>query len=341
MTTTITQLTGQQPTDSDVFEFETTAGEGGPANFKATRAQILTAPAPASGAGINISLVASAAFAGSAAAGGNVVFTTGAGDGAGAKGQVQINAPGTAYATTEAIITATTNQRAALVLQPFSTSGNNTLEVWGDAGGILIKNTTGSESCGQVMRNSADAGLFIASAVSITIDSTGSCVLRSSTVISAGIHGSANGGWFQNTGGEGALASNFTNATATMAATNILFNVIAGRSYRITGILQVSNSTAAEGVQIDFNGGTATATTFFMAAQSIGSVVVGTVVSTALAGVINYTTITGTDYIELNGYIKVNAGGTLVLRAAENTHSTGTLTIGAGSWIALNDTVPL
>lgn len=148
-------------------------------------------------------------------------------------------------------------------------------------------------------------------------------------------------GWMQITAGEAALAAPFTNATAVMANTNISFNVIAGRSYRIEGILQVSNSTAGEGVQIDFNGGSATATTFFAAVTSTGTVVAGTLSSTSLAGVINFTSITGTDYIAINGYIKVNAGGTLILRAAENTHATGTLTVGAGSWIALADTVNL
>lgn len=147
--------------------------------------------------------------------------------------------------------------------------------------------------------------------------------------------------WIQNTGGEAALANPFTNATAVMANTNIQFTVIAGRSYRIEGILQVSNTTAGEGVQIDFNGGSATATTFFAAVTSTGTVVAGTPSSTSLAGVINFTSITGTDYININGYIKVNAGGTLILRAAENTHATGTLTVGAGSWIALADTVNL
>jgi len=153
--------------------------------------------------------------------------------------------------------------------------------------------------------------------------------------------GDSGNGWCQITAGEAALAANFTNATATMANTNISLTVIAGRAYRIEGMLQVSNSTAGDGVQLDFNGGSATATTFFAAATAVGTVVSGTLSSTTLAGVINFTSITGTDYIAINGYILVNAGGTLILRAAENTHTTGTLTLGAGSWITLSDTVNL
>jgi hypothetical protein len=76
-----------------------------------------------------------------------------------------------------------------------------------------------------------------------------------------------------------------------------------------------------------------------VAANAIGSVTPGTVASTSLAGVINYTVITGTDYVVLTGFLKVNAAGTLILRAAENSTALGTLTIGAGSWLALRDTV--
>jgi hypothetical protein len=148
----------------------------------------------------------------------------------------------------------------------------------------------------------------------------------------------ANTGWIQFTGGEAALAANFTDATGTLAVTNLTFpGLIAGRSYKITGCLQVSNSTSTDGSQFDFNGGTATATTFFMAFNNVGTVAAGTVTSTTLAGVLNYTSNTGTDYIFIEGYIKVNAGGSFTLRAATNTHIAGTMTLGAGSWLALTD----
>ncbi len=163
--------------------------------------------------------------------------------------------------------------------------------------------------------------------------------------VAAGVAAMTDGGgtnlaWLQEAG-YACLAAPFTNATAVLGATNLVFTLKAGRSYQISGILQVSNSTAGEGVQIDFSTGGASATTFFMAAQTVGTVVAGTVVSTALATVLNWTTITGTDYIILMGFMKVNVAGTFILRAAENTHSTGTLTMGAGSWLSLTDTVAL
>ncbi len=162
------------------------------------------------------------------------------------------------------------------------------------------------------------------------------------TGVTAPIINAALGGWFQNTGGEGALSSGFTNATATLSGhnTNLSYTLIAGRSYRVRGILVISNSTAGEGAQFDFNGGGATIASMFVTAHSIsGTNTPGTLVSTSLAGVINWSSLTGTSYIAIDGYIKCANAGTLILRGAENTTSSGTMTLAAGSWIALDDTV--
>ncbi len=137
--------------------------------------------------------------------------------------------------------------------------------------------------------------------------------------------------------GDAALAANFTDALGVLLPTHLAFNLVAGKSYRIEGYLIVSNSLAADGSQFDFAGGTATATTFNAALQAVGSVVAGTIVSAALATVLNFTTNTGTDRIFINGYIKVNAGGTLILRAATNTTASGTMTLGAGSWLSVKE----
>lgn len=149
------------------------------------------------------------------------------------------------------------------------------------------------------------------------------------------------GAWLQNTAGEATLANAFTDITGTLNNTNIALTVKAGRLYRIDGELVISNSVAAEGAQFDFNGGTATATNFFanFSSKAATAPVVGNEISAALATVLNYTTVTGTDYVRVGGFLKCNAGGTLVLRAAGNSHVTGTMTLGAGSWLALSDTV--
>jgi hypothetical protein len=149
--------------------------------------------------------------------------------------------------------------------------------------------------------------------------------------------------WIQNTGGEAALNAAFTNSNGTLTATNLSFTLIAGRSYRIHGILQVSNSFASDGVQINFAGGTATITAgdFFVGVTAIGlgtTVAVATV-STTLAGIINYSTITGTEYLVVDGYIKCLNAGTFIMKAATNTTTSGTMTLGLGSNLALSDTV--
>jgi hypothetical protein len=215
------------------------------------------------------------------------------------------------------------------------TTGSNNTAVGYRAGQTLA---TGSNCT--FLGNSADTMLVSASNSTAvgngaTITASNQMVFGNSSVTQVVING-----WIQNTNGAAALAANFTNNTATLAAhnTNLSFTVLAGRSYRIKGYLQVSNSTAAEGIQFDFGGGSVTATTFFVTGQAIGSVTAGTVVSTSLTGPISYSVVTGTDYIEVNGYLKVNAGGTVIIRFAENTTAVGTATLGAGSWIELTDT---
>jgi hypothetical protein len=147
-------------------------------------------------------------------------------------------------------------------------------------------------------------------------------------------------GWIQNSAGEAALESAFTRSDATLTSTNLSLTVIAGRSYRITGYLIVSNSVAGEGAKFDFDGGTATRTTFDVTFNAVGGTVVpGTIAATALDTDLNYTSVTGTTRIFVQGYLEVNAGGTFILRASEDSTVTGTMTLAAGSWLALADTV--
>lgn len=169
--------------------------------------------------------------------------------------------------------------------------------------------------------------------------SGGTPTQRMSIALTTGVITLPNG-YHQNTLLESSLTAAFTDATGVLTSTALSVGpLLAGRSYRIEGILPVSNTATTEGVQFNFAGGTATATTFFVAAQAVGSVTAGTLASTTLAGVLNYTVITGTDYIYIRGFIKVNAAGTLILKAAENTQAIGTLTIGIGAWLACYDTV--
>lgn len=136
------------------------------------------------------------------------------------------------------------------------------------------------------------------------------------------------------------LTADVTNATATMAnLSDLSVTLVAGKKYVGRIVLKCNNSVAAEGIQLDFNGGTATTTNFWAAAnQAVGGTnVAGTLISTSLAGVINFTTITGETLIVAAISLVCNAGGTFIPRVAENSHSSGTLTAELGSFLILEN----
>ena len=213
------------------------------------------------------------------------------------------------------------------------TNANGTMYFWMSSGAVA---------------NLSNAGVFtvngglIASAGGVTAsDTAGTLTINDCQInrAAANVFSLASGDWFQLTPGEAALESDYTRADATMTSTALSVTLLAGRSYRIECCLKIANSTAADGIKVDFNGGTATITTFFAGASFIGSVTAGVVVSEALDTDLTATVVTGTDMMIINGYIEVDGAGTFILRAAEVVDGGGTLTVGAGSWMALYDTV--
>lgn len=163
---------------------------------------------------------------------------------------------------------------------------------------------------------------------------------RAAAGVVAATNGSSGAGWLQNSAGRARLTADVTNATTTFASlTDLTLTLVAGRKYFGKLIIKCNNSTAAEGFKLDFNGGTATMTAFWAAASELvgGTTVLGTAISTSLAGVINYTTITGETVIEVNVSMVCNAAGTFIPRIAENSHAAGTLTVELGSFLLLED----
>lgn len=151
--------------------------------------------------------------------------------------------------------------------------------------------------------------------------------------------------WTQLGAGRVALASNYTNATTTFSNTVLTPGspVVATRRYSFEAKLFVTESVAAEGAKLDFAGGTATSTNFV--ASCILYNAVGTplaqanAVSAALATVINIAAFTDTavhTYI-CSGTFEPATTGTFILRAAQNSHATGTLTIQRGSYLWVDD----
>lgn len=124
--------------------------------------------------------------------------------------------------------------------------------------------------------------------------------------------------------------ANITGLTATL---------IAGRKYIGQLVVFASDSVALEGLQIDFDGGTATATSFVagMIGTPIGATV-GVAYSTALATDLTVTTATVADIGYLIAFeIVVNAAGTFIPRFSQVSHTAGTVTLRLGSYMRITD----
>lgn len=166
-------------------------------------------------------------------------------------------------------------------------------------------------------------------------------------IISPSLNGSLSNGWVMNGGGESALAGNYTNATAGFTSTNLTRTLISGRTYNFDAYLYITESTAVDGWQINFNANALGITNFVVNCSSSAetgiAVVLGNATSAALATVINATSTvtTGGQEIECHGSIVPSAGGVFGIQAAQNTHSTGTLTVKRGSSLILRDSPAL
>lgn len=149
--------------------------------------------------------------------------------------------------------------------------------------------------------------------------------------------------WTIGEGGKKTLTADVANATTTFSnLTDLSITLLAGRKYTGRIVVKCNNSVAAEGIKFDFNGGGATMTSFWAAVNAFaasGTVTPGTTISTSLAGVLNYTTITGETVFLLTLSMVVNAGGTFTIRFAENSTATGTATVELGSFTQLEDSV--
>lgn len=122
--------------------------------------------------------------------------------------------------------------------------------------------------------------------------------------------------------------------------TGISRTVLATGNYIGELVVKCNNSVAGEGIKFDFNGGSATMTNFWAAANVLvgGSDVLGTGISTSLAGVMNFSTITGETVVVVKISFVVNAAGTVIPRFAENSTAIGAATVELGSFMNLNKT---
>ncbi len=122
--------------------------------------------------------------------------------------------------------------------------------------------------------------------------------------------------------------------TATLANTTLSVTVDAGGIYEVDVRLSAANASGAGGFKADFNGGTATATSF------TGNVQYGN--GPSLMNVTALTTAPASDFFNTSGpfwfrgTLIVNAGGTFVIRAAQSTSNASITTLRAGSRIVLS-----
>jgi hypothetical protein len=131
-----------------------------------------------------------------------------------------------------------------------------------------------------------------------------------------------------------------TNATATKAnLTDLTVTVLSGRKYTGRLVLFVKNSTQAEGLQIDFGGGACTFTSAQFGIASAPGATVGTATSTAATTAVTLTDMGGTADVVVTVEFEavINAGGTLIPRVAEVSHTSGTVTVEIGSYLRLED----
>lgn len=135
------------------------------------------------------------------------------------------------------------------------------------------------------------------------------------------------------------LTADVPNSTTVMASLTDLTLTLAAASYFGRFILKCNNTVAAEGIQLDFNGGTAVMTRFWAIAFVLrqgGTVSGGTTISTSLAGILGALTLTGECLFEIVLFLNISQAGTFIPRVAEATSVTGTLTAEVGSHLWLN-----
>ena len=149
--------------------------------------------------------------------------------------------------------------------------------------------------------------------------------------------GSLGFGWLQDAG-ESRVAGNVTNATVTMAnITGLSATLQAGRTYVGRLCVFCEDSTAADGIKFDFDGGTATATDFRAQGTIFDTALQLSAQTTALATDFSAATVTGASVFTADFTITVNAAGTFIPRFAQVAHTTGTATAFRGSYMLLQD----
>lgn len=260
----------------------------------------------------------------------NIDGGTGTGTGAGGNLSLRVTVPGSSGSTQNSY------QNAAVFN---GTNGTVTI------GGVSVSNPTSLSSFkGTTATGSGNTGGAVTVAGGAA--TSGNAAGGDLTLDGGAPSGSGNQGrvkvpsttWLQQAASRKVLGSDYTNATATFSNTALSISVVSGRKYTFQIVLFCADSTAADGIQLDFNGGSAGVTNFVAAGSISDATAGGNQEVTTLAGVISAATITGATKVVIDGCFEPSSTGTFILRAAQNAHTTGTLTIKRGSYIWVEDT---
>lgn len=282
--------------------------------------------------------------------GGDVVLEPGAAIGSGTAGKVIVRQNGGVAGTDELQLydngtdsfVHSKNAKLRLV------AGDNDTRMFTDnavltATGLKAWDGTSVKFQGDVNRLKVVSGLqYTWDADATTISGTTDTGLKRvvATVV-APTDGSSGAGWIQNTAGESRVTtSDVTNTTITPAAiTGLSATLIAGRKYAGELVLYCNEATAADGLRIDFDGGSATMTSFIAQGylsddngfQAIARV-------TALATDITNTLITGSTIVVIKFAMVVNGAGTFIPRFAKEADAAGAaLTVTVNSHMTIRD----
>lgn len=293
---------------------------GKAASLSATNAVASTDTAGAAAGGdVNLTTGSAARLTSGNASGGNLVITYGSGVGAGAVGFMKSKGDIGLYEGSG------TNGKKLSYGSESLRVLNAAATAWDDISAATFAATTAGQvtwSSGAIPGASEDTGLE-----------------RLSVAVVAPTNGSSGVGWINNQGGYAALSSDYTNATASMSnITGLTVTLLTGRKYTFRMGLNFSDSQAAEGAAFDFDGGTATATDFRVRCKITDSALLLASTSSALATDFAAATVTGDADIDCFGSFTVNAAGTFIPRASQNSHTSGTLTVETGSHLWVEDT---
>lgn len=133
-------------------------------------------------------------------------------------------------------------------------------------------------------------------------------------------------GWVKDTVGRVVGTAGATNITITPATTGCSVTLLAARKYKFKLVLWTTNTTAADGLRFDFDGGTATMTSFMQNAvvtdtSGVRSLAQTTAIATDVTD--GNATTTGAAMTVAEGYMVSNAAGTFIPRFAKRADAAG------------------